>query len=185
MNTINKTILSTFAFLILTMSAGADSIFSALNPGVGNVQITQSGGNDLINYSFTNALSFGSVLLTQGNLSFTTTGLININQIPVSSGTAVLSDNSGDSLTFSVVNGGVVKSGPTTSFHSGLSLLSGTGSYSNYNSGSITLQLGWFNLGETHRFASGGFQGNVEAVPEPAGLAILGLGLAGLLIRKK
>ena len=90
-----------------------------------------------------------------------------------------------DSLTFNFV--GTVYSGATDSLSASATLVSasGTGAYSMYTSGIGNLAFQLISVTGTTGLSVGTISGNVQAVPEPVSMAVLGLGVAGLLVRRR
>jgi hypothetical protein len=99
-------------------------------------------------------------------------------------GTVVVSAGSGFTGTATFSLEGKIYSGATLSFAGTGTLLSDSGSWAHYSSGVVNVSYQFVSIPDAN-VAVGTISANLQAVPEPAPLALLGLGACGLLLRRR
>ena len=103
-----------------------------------------------------------------------------VNVAPPASGMATLSNGSGDSIDLDLTLQAVTDSVSTVSGVGNWAYVSGTGAYANLaGSGTFAYSIDVPSAGS---FSS--FVGKLNAVPEPASLALIGMGVTALAVRR-
>lgn len=179
------------AFLAAAMASQAFS-FATFNQGNFSLSNNATSGTTTFNGSFAIApgsLGYPLFNFTSGTLTYTYAGVPNISASPVSGEITLYGPNSADSMTFDFT-GSIFGVTNAQNLGGGATLVGSTGLYSGYTQGVGSISNGAFILGNDKAGnPTGSFQGNfeadVQAVPEPAGIAAIIVGIGALALRRR
>lgn len=186
------TAIKSLAVMSLVAAAAASQALSFTTDEIGGFTTSTSGGNVTVTSNFNvygTTSDTPGVEFQSGTFSYThaapfpTTSLT-----PITSGTITLyGPTMADSVTFSMMGAAVSGTNFSESFITSAVLTGATGMYAGYK-GTGDLGGHEFNVGVSNGNPYGntisGFSAQLQAAPEPAGIAALGLGLVGLIRRR-
>jgi hypothetical protein len=116
-------------------------------------------------------------------LSFTEAGVPTPAGVAINGTLVVSSGAAAGTLTFNIT--GTIYSGATESLAASAVLTGSTGSFAAYTSGVGNIAYQLIPVNSDIHIAVGTISANLQAVPEPASIAALGLAATGLLIRRR
>lgn len=185
-------ILKSMAVSAFVAAAMASQAFSFATFNQGNFTLSTVDSTTTFNGSFAvgpGTVGYPTFNFTSGTLTYSYTGTPNVTPSAVSGAITLYGPDTADSMTFDF-SGSIFGVTNAQNLGGGANLVGSTGIYAMYNQGVGSISNGALILGSDKSGApTGSFQGNfeadVQAVPEPAGLAAIAIGIGALAFRRR